>query len=73
MTPKHIDVFVICIFLFSAAAVKFIPGKGCGSLTPIKRINTMPTEPEEIEKLECVIVEDEDSYQEYHGNLPRKS
>ncbi len=66
---------ILCLILalgLVSAVVNFIPGKGCGSLTPIKRIKKMPTDPEEIAQLECVIVEDEQSYLDYINDKPSK-
>ena len=43
----------------------FISGNNCGTLTKITKIWQMPTLQEEIDKLNCVIVQHEESFRGY--------
>ena len=68
----HTAMFQKSCIIFSSLAIGiikggFIPGKSCGSLTKITTIEKMPTNQAEIDALECVIVKDEQSYQDYYS------
>ncbi len=50
----------------------FISGPNCGRQTPITRIKTLPEDPEEIESLGCVIVEDDKALAKYRSEKAEK-
>ena len=59
-----------CLLAISESA--FIGGRNCGSLTRITKIDQMPTDQASIDALNCVIVKNEESYQNYLRNLTCK-
>ncbi len=49
----------------------FIPGRGCGSVTPIREIDTLPEDYDEATSdLACVFVKDKESLDRYKASLP---
>ena len=67
------NVLVPCLFLLFSCVFSsifacvmqgsrtgFITGRGCGSITPITRMDKLPEDPEEVAKLACVITPDVD-------------
>ena len=61
---------LLTIFLWnSVIGVGFIGGRNCGTLIEIKTIKTLPIDPEDVEELECVFVEDEQSLIKYRQGI----
>ena len=66
MEKVHILLFVSFALLWIAFG-GVIPGKNCGTLNPWVRIDKLRTDPAEWENLECIIVKDAKSFDEYEA------
>lgn len=83
LTKCSIDIYFFWIlFFFETGQEKprrigswqgMLPGKGCGITTPVRVMNRLPDDLEEIAKLECVLTRDFDNFMKFkRGNKPSK-
>ena len=51
----------------------FLPGRGCGTVTPIGTIDSVPEDYEEASKLGCVFVRDKTSLDRHKAKMPSET